>query len=224
MVKVKKSDFIEINYIGKFSNGAVFDTNIKETGEKNKLDKKDYQPLTVCIGENQVIKGLDKNLDGSELEKDYTFEIPAEEAYGKKNPKLIRVVSKNLFIKQKMNPVPGMQINAEGSMGIIRSVSGGRVFVDFNHPLAGKDLVFDVRITKLLKDPKEKAQSLLQSLLMLDPSKYSMEIEGDKLKIKSEFDIPDMMLNVAKDKILKLVPEINSIEFSKSKKEATTSE
>ena len=224
MVKIKKGDFIEIDYIGKFSNGNVFDTNIKETGEKNQIHKKEYQPLIVCVGENQVIKGLDKNLEGSELEKDYTFEISAEEAYGKKEPKLIRVVSKNLFTKQKMNPVPGMQINAEGSMGIVRSVSGGRVFVDFNHPLAGKDLVFDVRIAKLLKDPKEKAQSLMQSMLMLDPSKYSMEIEGDKLKIESKFEIPDMMLNLAKDKILKLVPEINSVEVSSTKKEATTSE
>ncbi len=224
MVKIKKGNFISIDYISKFSNGDVFDTNIKEAGEKNRIQKKDFQPLIICVGENQVIKGLDKKLEGSELEKDYTFEISTEEAYGKKQSKLIRVVSKNLFTKQKMNPVPGMQINAEGSMGIVRSVSGGRVFVDFNHPLAGRDLVFDVRITKLLKDPKEKAQSLFQSLLMLDPSKYSIEIEGDKLKIKSKFEIPDMMLNIAKDKIMKLVPEINSIEVSTNKKEATTSE
>ena len=224
MAKIKKGDFIELDYTGKLTNDQVFDTSIKEIGEQNKLQKPSYEPLIVCVGEGQVIKGLDKNLESSETEKDYTFEIPMEEAYGKKDPKLMRVVPKSLFTKQKMNPYPGMQINAENMMGIVRSVSGGRVSVDFNHPFAGKDLVFDVKIKKILGNPKEKVQSLLKMLLRLDPSKYELEINADKMIIKSELKLPDVMLNAVKDKISKLVPEINSIEFSEVKSKATTQE
>ncbi|MBT3690704.1 peptidylprolyl isomerase [Candidatus Woesearchaeota archaeon] len=224
MAKIKKGDFIELDYTGKLTNDQVFDTSIKEIGEQNKLQKPSYEPLIVCVGEGQVIKGLDKNLESSETEKDYTFEIPMEEAYGKKDPKLMRVVPKSLFTKQKMNPYPGMQINAENMMGIVRSVSGGRVSVDFNHPFAGKDLVFDVKIKKILGNPKEKVQSLLKMLLRLDPSKYELEINADKMIIKSELKLPDVMLNAVKDKISKLVPEINSIEFSEEKSKATTQE
>ena len=224
MAKIKKGDFIELDYTGKLTNDQVFDTSIKEIGEQNKLQKPSYEPLIVCVGEGQVIKGLDKNLESSETEKDYTFEIPMEEAYGKKDPKLMRVVPKSLFTKQKMNPYPGMQINAENMMGIVRSVSGGRVSVDFNHPFAGKDLVFDVKIKKILDDPKEKVQSLLKMFLRLDPSKYELEIKADKMIIKSELKLPDVMLNAVKDKISKLVPEINSIEFSEEKSKATTQE
>jgi FKBP-type peptidyl-prolyl cis-trans isomerase SlyD len=222
MTKVNKGDFIELEYTGKFPNGKIFDTSIKEIGEKEHLHKHSYENLIICVGEGQVIKGLDKSLDGSETEKDYTFNIKAEDAYGKKNPKLVRVVSRNLFTKQKMNPYPGMQINAEGMMGVVRSVSGGRIFVDFNHPFAGKDLIFDVRIKRILKDVKEKVESLLKSSLMLNKDKYKLEINGEKLKITSEIKLPDIVLNSIKDKIIKLIPEIKSIEFSKTKKEATT--
>jgi FKBP-type peptidyl-prolyl cis-trans isomerase 2 len=224
MAKVKKSDFIELDYIGKLKDGRVFDTNIEDVGKKENIQKNDYKPLIVCVGENQVVKGLDKNLDGVEAGKDYTFEISAEDAYGKKDPKLVRIVSKNIFTKQKLNPYPGMQITAEGMMGMVRSVSGGRVFVDFNHPLSGKDLTFDIRVKKIIKEVKEKVQGLLSSLLMLDPSKYKLEITGKKLKIIPEFKLPDVMLNSVTEKIKKLVPEISSIEFVEPKKESTTSE
>ena len=224
MVKVKKGDFIEVDYTGKLTSDKIFDTSVKEVGEKEHIHKQTYEPLTVCVGENQVIKGLDKRLEGTEEEKDYTFEIPKEEAYGQKDPKLVRVVSKSLFTKQKMNPYPGMQINAENMMGVVRSVSGGRVFVDFNHPLAGKDLIFDVKIIKIVKDPKEKAKALLKSLLMMDPKMYSLSIEADKLKITSEMKLPDAFLNIMKEKLPKLIPEINSVEVSEAKSKATTQE
>ena len=79
MAKIKKGDFIELDYTGKFTNDQVFDTSVKEIGEQNKLQKPSYEPLIVCVGEGQVIKGLDKNLEGSETEKNYTFEIETEE-------------------------------------------------------------------------------------------------------------------------------------------------
>jgi FKBP-type peptidyl-prolyl cis-trans isomerase 2 len=224
MEKIKKGDFIELDYTGKFKDGKIFDTSVKEVGDKEHIQKKDYEPLTVCIGEGQVILGLDKQLEGSEVEKNYTFNIKTEEAYGKKNPKLVRVVSRALFTKQKMNPYPGMQINAEGSMGLVRSVSGGRVFVDFNHPLAGKDLIFDVKILKILKETREKVEAMLKSFLMLPKDKYKVEIKEGKLKVTSEIKFPDMMLNAIKERISKLIPEIKEIEFSEEKKEATTSE
>ena len=117
-----------------------------------------------------------------------------------------------------------MQINAENMMGVVRSVSGGRIFVDFNHPLAGRDLIFEVKIKRILEDAKEKVENLLGAMLRMDPSKYNLEIEGKKLKIKSEINLPDVFLNIIKEKIPKLIPEINSIEFIEEKSKATTSE
>jgi FKBP-type peptidyl-prolyl cis-trans isomerase 2 len=224
MVKIKKGDFIELEYTGKLINGKIFDTNVKEVGEREHIHKKDYSPLFVCVGEKFVIKGLDEKLESSEEGKDYTFEISTEEAYGKKNPKLVRIVSKAIFTKQKMNPHPGMQINAEGMAGLVRSVSGGRVTVDFNHPLAGKDLIFDVKIVKLIKEPVEKVDGLLNSFMGLPKDKYKLVLKESKLNIETEIPIPDHMLDFVKGKISKLVPEVKSIEFSTKKKEPTTSE
>jgi len=224
MESIKLRDFVELEYVGRLSNGRLFDTNIKEVGEKEHLHKHDYNPLFVCVGERFVIKGLDKRLEGCQEDKVYTFNIPAEEAYGKKDPKLVRVVSKSLFTKQKMNPYPGMQINAEGMAGLIRSVSGGRVFVDFNHPLAGKELIFEIKVTKIIKDVKEKVEGLLKSFMMLPQDKYNFDVMDENLKIEVDFEMPSNMINFFKDKVLKMIPEIKSIEFSVKKKESTTSE
>ena len=226
MAKITKKTFIEIDFTGKIKeNGAVFDTTVKKVALDNNLNPNaNYEPAVICVGEGYIFKKLEDSLIGKGIGNKVKVELSAEEGFGKKDSKKIHLLPASVFLKQKIKPVIGLQVNVNNMMGVIRTVTGGRCMVDFNHPLAGRDLVFDVRITKLLKDPKEKAQSLFQSLLMLDPSKYSIEIEGDKLKIKSKFEIPDMMLNIAKDKIMKLVPEINSIEVSTNKKEATTSE
>jgi FKBP-type peptidyl-prolyl cis-trans isomerase 2 len=224
MVEIKKGDFIEIDYTGKFSDGKVFDTSVEETGKKEGINKPKFDPLVVCVGNGQVIKGLDKKLEGTEVGKDYTFEIDTEEAYGKKDPKLVRVISKNIFTKQKMNPYPGMQINAENMAGIVRSVSGGRIFVDFNHPLAGKDLIFEVNVRKLLTELKEKVEATLGGYLMLDPAKYDIEVKEKNVKINFKFAMPETMFEVLEKKIKEMLPEIKEIKFKNPENESTTSE
>ncbi len=224
MVKIKKGDFIELNYTGKLSDGKVFDTSVEEIGKKEGINKPKFDPLVVCVGNGQVIKGLDKRLEGIDVDKDYTFEISTDEAYGKKDPKLVRVISKNIFTKQKMNPYPGMQINAENMAGIVRSVSGGRVFVDFNHPLAGKDLVFEVNVIKVLIELKEKVGAALTGYLMLAPDKYDVEVKEKNIEINFKFAMPETMFDVLKKKIKEMLPEIEEISFKNPKNESTTSE
>ncbi len=58
-----------------------------------------------------------------------------------------------------MNPVPGMKISSNGSTGKILTVNGGRVKVDFNHELAGKDLIYDVEVTEIIDDVEEKLKA-----------------------------------------------------------------
>lgn len=224
MVEIKKGDFIEIDYTGKFSDGRVFDTSVEEIGKKETINKTKFEPLVVCVGTGQVIKGLDKRLEGTEVGKNYTFEIGTEEAYGKKDPKLVRVISKNIFTKQKMNPYPGMQINAENMSGIVRSVSGGRVFVDFNHPLAGKDLVFEVNVKKILTELKEKVEATLGGYLMLNPDKYDVEVKEKNVAINFKFAMPETMFEVLEKKIKEMLPEIGELKFKNSENESTTSE
>jgi FKBP-type peptidyl-prolyl cis-trans isomerase 2 len=156
--KTKKGDFIEIEFIG-YSNGEIFDTNIKEKA-KEINDQAEVKPLIVVIGEGMVVKGFDKALEDKELGKNYKIKLSPQEGFGKRNPSLIKIVSMNSFRQQNVNPVPGMVFDLDGMMAKILSISGGRVSVDFNNPLSGKEIEYDFTIKRKVEDENDKVNAL----------------------------------------------------------------
>jgi glutamate racemase len=88
-------------------------------------------------------EGFDNDLEGKEEEKEYTLDLKAKEAFGKRNPQMIRMIPTKMFHAQKINPAKGMQLSLDGQMVKIISVSSGRTLVDFNNPLAGKDIIYE---------------------------------------------------------------------------------
>ena|SRR3989344_3804450 len=162
---LKKNDFVEIEYTAKLKeDGEVFDTTDEKVAKENDLynESAAYGPIVVCVGERQVIEGLDMALEGKETGKSYTLEIKPEHAFGKKNSKLLKVVSTAAFRKQNIQPVPGLQVNMDGILGTIRSVTGGRLVIDFNHPLSGKDIVYEVKLNRVVTDDAEKLRNYLE--------------------------------------------------------------
>jgi FKBP-type peptidyl-prolyl cis-trans isomerase 2 len=207
---LKKHDFIEIEFIGKIKeSGIIFDVTNEQDARKYNLYNKDikYSPLIICIGENNIVKGLDEFLVGKEI-KDYVVELPAQKAFGLKDPKLMKIVSSNIFKKQKITPFPGLQINFDGIIGTIITVGSGRVIVDFNHPLAGKDLIYEIKIKRLVTDVKEKLTSILKPLSNKD---INIKIENDtaNINLKINEQIQQPLIN----KIKSLIPEIKDIKF-----------
>ncbi|MBR5954738.1 MAG: peptidylprolyl isomerase, partial [Methanobrevibacter sp.] len=97
------------------------------------------------------------------------------------------------FKKQGMTPYPGMRISAEGGEGKILTVNGGRVKVDFNHPLAGKDLVYDIEVTEIIEDAEEKIKSMIE----LHYANPNVDIE------KTEISIEDGIVNIQLDEMAK---------------------
>ena len=155
MTKTKVNDFVEIDYIGKIKEtNEVFDlTDLEQARQKNMYNPKaTYGPRTIQIGKKQIIKGIDEFLADKETGKTYTLEIKPEDAFGKKDAKWIKIITKDFLIEQGINPTLGLQISTGGRLGTIRSVSGGRVTVDFNHPLAGKNLVYEITINKVVEN------------------------------------------------------------------------
>ncbi len=172
---IKKHDFVEIEYTGKLKDeNIIFDTTDEKVAKENKLHGHDYGPIIICVGEEQLLKGLDKNLEGKETGKEYDFDIKPEDAFGKKNAKLIQLIPTNKFKQQKIQPMPGMQLNIDGVVGTVKTVSGGRTLVDFNHPLAGKELSYKIKINKKITDDKEKLSGYLK--LSLGAKDFKVEI------------------------------------------------
>jgi len=185
-MKTKKNDFVEIEFTGKImETNKVFDTNIKKDAKEAGLDIKNIKPLKLSIGNKMVPSGFDKDLEGKEIGKDYSIEIKPEDAFGKRNPEMIRMIPTKLFHKQNINPERGTQLTLDGQLVRVLSNSSGRTLVDFNNPLAGKRIMYDYRIIKEVKDKKEKVNALQESLF----------------RRKFEFDIKDkkVIFNVKKE-------------------------
>lgn len=215
---IKKHDFVEIEYVGKLKNiGQIFDLTDENLAKENNLydEHRKYGPVIICIGEAFLIHGLDTQLEGKSLGK-YKFEIKPEDGFGRKNPKLIQIVNLNVFLKQNINPFPGLQVNIDGLMGTIRSVSGGRCVVDFNHPLAGRELEYEVNIIRKIDSVEDKLKSLLNFKFYIDETNYEL-IKNEDSSIKIKFKMPDHIeanaLKEIEKKIKELIPELKSIEL-----------
>ena len=102
---IKKHDFIEIEYTAIIEDTSqIFDTTDEETAKSANIYNKNakYNPVVICVGENQILKGLDESLVGKQLkEAEYEIQLQPEDAFGKKNPKLLQLVSQSSFRKKK---------------------------------------------------------------------------------------------------------------------------
>tara|TARA_Y100000034_G_C6626385_1_gene273255 strand:- start:24 stop:599 length:576 start_codon:yes stop_codon:yes gene_type:complete len=118
----------------------------------------------MSVGNKMLPEGFDKDLEAKETGKKYNIEISPNEAFGKRNPQLIRMVPNKIFQEQKINPQRGMQLNLGGQLARVLSASGGRVLVDFNNPLAGKVVTYEYKILKKVNNQDEKINALQEFL------------------------------------------------------------
>ena len=211
-MELKKGDFIEIDYVGKIKEeNKIFDLTDEEVAKKNNIYDKNhkYKPIIICLGYHDIIKGLDEELINKDLGK-YNIEINADKAFGKKTYELIKLVPNSVFNKEDIKPFPGLHVNIDGIIGIVRSVSGGRSLVDFNHPLAGKDLIYEIEIKRIVIDLSERLRSLLE-LRLGDNIKFNIIDNKAVINIKLNEELKKQLREEIKDKI----PEIKEVEFEK---------
>ena len=199
---IKQNDFIEIEYTGRVKDGnIIFDTTDEAVAKAHDLPKAMYGPVVIVMGQGQLIKGLEEKLVGKEPGA-YTIELTAEQAFGKKNAKLIQMIPTKKFLEQKIQPVPGLQLNIDGMTCTVRQVTGGRAMVDFNHPLSGKDVVYDIKIIKVVNDKKEQLKAVFAMLLNInDPG---ISIDGSKAKITLKQELPAQIIPELQKKLKEL--------------------
>ena len=217
MEKINKRDFVEIEYTGRIKeNNEVFDTTNESIAKKNELHGHNFGPRVICIGEEHILKGLDKNLEGKEIGKEYELSLKPEDAFGNKNTQLIQLIPTNKFKQQNIQPMPGMQLNIDGMFGIIKTVSGGRILVDFNHPLAGKEVLYKIKVNKKVTEDREKLDAFIKLNL---GSEFKSEIKGNTAEITLKTNLPKEAREELSEKIKQLIPSIKKINFIARKQE-----
>lgn len=215
MAAVKSHDFVEVEYTGRIKeDNTIFDTTEEKVAKENGVYSKnaDYEPAVICVGESNVLKNLEEQMIGKEAGKEYTFEIASEDAFGRKNAKLIQLIPTSKFRQQNIQPMPGLKLNIDGMFGIVKTVSGGRCMVDFNHPLAGKELVYNVSIKRIVEDDSEKLKSLLKMHLQLKDAR--VDVKEGAAAIQTKKSIPKEAQEEFKKIAGRTIPSIKSIVFT----------
>jgi FKBP-type peptidyl-prolyl cis-trans isomerase SlpA len=141
MEKVKDQDTVKVHYTGRLTDGQVFDSS------------EGREPLEFKVGAGQMIKGFEKGVLDMAVNEEKTIEIPCEEAYGPVNEDLIQKVEKNK-LPEGLNPTVGMKLMSQTESGhqipiTVTEVGEDFIIIDANHQLAGKDLVFDIKLVEI---------------------------------------------------------------------------
>ena len=217
MVNVKEKDFIEIDYLAKIKDtNELFDATYEEAAKKlnPKVNHAHYGAKIICVGQGHILSYLEKQLIEKEVEKTYIIELTQEQGFGKKDLSLMKIINTTILTKQKITPFPGLQINASGMIGTIRTVNGGRTIVDFNHPLAGRGLVYEIKINRLIINSKEKLGSLIQNVLGIHDHDYEIKIENNTTEIKTNIKINKEHQELLIKKAKELIPELTEIKIN----------
>ncbi len=138
---VSNGDNVSVYYSGSYANGTVFQSNFGKT------------PLNFTVGANEMIKGFDQGVIGMKVGETKNITIPPSEAYGEVNQSLIITVPRTSFGNALVTN--GMLVSATtGQQGIVTGLTNNSVVIDFNPPLAGKTLNFEIKVIAI-RPPKK---------------------------------------------------------------------
>ncbi len=171
--------------------GAVFDTTMvgvaKDSGIFKENDR--YEPMLVAIGWNWLLGALEEQLVGMKVGESKTVEVPPEKGAGPRDPKKVKMIPKTKLAKHKARPVKGEQITFGNERGVITAVLGRQVRVDFNSPLAGRTLVFDITLRSIISDPEEKLRAVVKRRVPgvpLEEFKFSIDKKSITIEMPKE--------------------------------------
>ena len=141
MSTVENGNTVSVHYTGTLNDGTQFDSS------------QGRDPLSFQVGDGQVISGFDNAVVGMTVGESKTFTISADEAYGPKNEEAIQEVSKDRFPEgydaQVGQTVTGQNEVGQNFQALIIAEAEDTVTLDFNHPLAGQDLTFEVEVVSV---------------------------------------------------------------------------
>ena len=141
MAQAKMNDTVIVHYTGSFTDGEVFDSSM------------DREPLEFNIGQGMVIPGFENGIIGMQEGDSKKITIPAEDAYGPHREDLLTTIERSQIpasIDLQIGMILQMRSPEGGTTNVsIRDINQESVILDLNHPMAGKELIFEVNLVKV---------------------------------------------------------------------------
>lgn len=142
MEEAKNGDTVKVHYTGKLEDGTIFDSSANR------------EPLQFKIGEGKIIEGFEKAVVGMNPGDEKTTKVSSDKAYGPHRNELVVAIPRKQF-PEHLKPEVGQQLqmrqrDGRTSIVTVADVSESTVTIDANHPLAGKDLTFDIKLLDIV--------------------------------------------------------------------------
>ncbi len=214
---MKDGDFVLIDYVGKVKDtGEIFDLTREDVAREKKVydPKVRYSPVSVIVGSGFVIKGLDGALREMNNGEKKTVEIDQKDAFGERSGSLIKLIQVSVFREQNIDPNPGSYVNINGINGRVVSADGGRIRVDFNHPLAGKTLEYEIEVKKEITALDEKVKSVVTYFSGIE-KEFSVSVveKNAEVKLDSGVELNKEVRKSITDAVFKWLKEIDKLKF-----------
>lgn len=158
-----KGDFLLVEYTVRVKEtNTIVDTTDAELAKRENIyeSSKIYGPTLIVLGKNWLNAYVEEEISKMNEGEEKEIEVPPEKAFGERDPNKVKIYGLREFQRKGYNVKIGDVIEVGGMRGIVKQVSGGRVVVDFNHPLAGKTLVYKIKIVRKLDDFNERIRAL----------------------------------------------------------------
>src|SRR3989338_1484698 len=152
MKKVQNNSTVDVEYEGRTDDNKLFDTSNEALAKKEGVyqEERKYEPLHATLGQGMLIKGFEEALIGMEESQEKTVKISSSEAYGERKEELIKTFPKDTERDKELKEGMVVIVNVQERQIPAQVIEvSDNITLDFNHPLAGKDLTFKLKVIKI---------------------------------------------------------------------------
>jgi len=188
-VPIQEGDFVLVNYVIRVVEGGkelVHDTNVEEVAKSAGIYEANrrYEPYLIVVGRSQVLPAIDEELRSMEVGQKKEFTAPPEKAYGPYRDDLVIRVPIKQLMRYGITPRVGRQVEVGGRIGVIKSVTERFAYIDFNHPLAGKELKIELTAVRKLESPEEKIKYLVMRYMPLKEGDLQVAVNDGEAEVR----------------------------------------
>jgi len=220
---LQKGDFVLVDYVMRVKDtNEIIDLTVEEVAKKEKVYREDgvYEPALVILGEGWILKGVEEELYKMDVGESKVIEVPPDKAFGERDTSKVKIVNARDLTKRGITPRVGARVELDDGVAIIRRAEGGRVILDYNHPLAGRTIVCEVKVVKKIEDVKEKIKELVHTRIKrIDKEKFKIDVSSNgilTIEIPPEaFTYEGLQYakrGIALD-VARYIPEISAVKF-----------
>lgn len=218
---LEKGTLIFANYTAKVKDtGEGIESTVEEDAKKLKIyeESKKYEPRLVAVGEGWLIAGLDAEVAKLSVGERKEIELPPEKAFGLRDPTQLRMIPLRKFGEREHELSVGDSVEIDNRVGVVRFVGSGRAQVDFNHRLAGKSIIYDFQVLRIIHTDEDRVRALVDRRLAGEGSKTTIELANGALTVTIPEDLflveglQIIKRGIAND-VFRFVPSLTGLTF-----------